>query len=204
VAIFRAWQREPPVLRIFRVPDAPDPVAVVEDFRQLLAGRHERGRFGYSVRDPLPAGESLLFERHDPDVLARRADLAGYGGVIPLGELFGQPFLGIHLQADRELLCDADDDGAVRVLSGRDIGRSGMIAPVDDRSRWARVPQSSQLRAGDLILRRVFRPTDRGGLVVAEVTKGDLPGGGSRPLEWCMGHLLSSDRFVVGGRVGVT
>jgi hypothetical protein len=27
---------------------------------------------------------------------------------------------------------------------------------------------------------------------------------GSRPLEWCMGHLLSSDRFVLGGRVGVT
>ena len=26
----------------------------------------------------------------------------------------------------------------------------------------------------------------------------------SRPLEWCMGCLLSSDRFVLGGRVGVT
>ncbi len=26
----------------------------------------------------------------------------------------------------------------------------------------------------------------------------------SRPLEWCMGHLLSCDRFVLGGRVGVT
>jgi hypothetical protein len=175
VAVFRARQRESRVLRMFRVPDAPDPVAVVEDFRQLLAGRHERGRFGYSIRDPLPAGESLLFERHDPAVLAKRADLAGYGGVVPLGELFEQPFLGIHLQADRSLLCNADDDDAVRVLAARDIGRSGAIAPVDDRSRWARVPQSSQLRAGDLILRKVFQPTDRGGLVVAEVTTGDLP-----------------------------
>jgi hypothetical protein len=175
VAVFRARQRESPVLRIFRVPDAQDPVAVVEDFRRLLAGRHERGRFGYSIRDSLPAGESLLFERHDPAVLAKRADLASYGAVVPLGELFEQPFLGIHLQADRELLCDADDDGAVRVLSGRDIGRSGVIAPADDRSRWARVPQSSQLRADDLILRKVFQQTDRGGLVVAEVTAADLP-----------------------------
>ncbi len=31
-----------------------------------------------------------------------------------------------------------------------------------------------------------------------------LPHGGSRPLEWCMGCLLICDRFVLGGRVGVT
>jgi hypothetical protein len=78
LAVFQARQRESPVLRIFRVPDAEDPVAVIEDFRQLLAGRHEPGRFGYSIRDPLPAGESLLFERHDPAVLAKRADLGAH------------------------------------------------------------------------------------------------------------------------------
>ena len=27
---------------------------------------------------------------------------------------------------------------------------------------------------------------------------------GSRPLEWCMRHLLRSDRFVLAGRVGMT
>jgi hypothetical protein len=27
---------------------------------------------------------------------------------------------------------------------------------------------------------------------------------GSRPLEWCMGYLLSCDCFVLAGRVGVT
>src|SRR6266702_3886449 len=50
-----------------------------------------------------------------------------------------------------------------------------MIALPDDRSRWARVPQDRRLRAGDLILRRIFHPVDGGGLVVAEVTAGDLP-----------------------------
>jgi hypothetical protein len=175
VVVFRARQRESPVLRIFRVPDTPNPVAVEEDFRQLLAGQHERGRYGYLIRDPLPAGESLQFERHDPTVLGRRADLAVYGGVALLGELFELPSPGVHLSNDRDLLCDEGDDGAVRVLGGRDIGRSGVIAPPDDRSRWARVPPGRQLRAGDLILRTIFHPTDRGVLFVGEVTAEELP-----------------------------
>jgi hypothetical protein len=175
VVILRSRQRKSPVLRIFRLPDTPDPGAAEEDFRRLLAGRHDRGRFGYGIRDPLPAGESLQFERHDPAVLARRADLAGYGRVIPLGELFDLPAPGIHPLENRDSLCDAGDDGAVRVLAGRDIGRSGVIAPADDRSRWARVSQGKQLQAGDLILRRIYHPTDHGGLVLAEVTAEDLP-----------------------------
>ena len=174
MAVLRAKRREAPVLRIFRIPDTPDPVAVEEDFRQLLTRRHERGLYGYAIRDPLPAGESLQFERHDPTVLARRADLAGYGRVVPLGELF-ELLSGVRLASDRDLFCAAGDDGAVRVVGGRDIGRHGMIAPPDDRSRWARVTPDRQLQAGDLIVREIYNPADRGGLVVADVTADDLP-----------------------------
>jgi hypothetical protein len=174
VAVLRAKQREAPVLRIFRVPDKPDPVAVSEDFLQLMTGRHERVRYGYAIRDPLPPGESLKFERHDPAVLARRTDLAGYGRVVPLNELFELLSPGIHM-GSQELLCPVGDAGAIRVLAGRDIGRSGTIAPEDDRSRWAQVPPAKQLQAGDLILRALVHPTDRGGLAVAEVASATLP-----------------------------
>jgi hypothetical protein len=174
VAVFRARQPESPVLCVLRVPDIPDPAAVIEDFEQLLAGRHERGRFGYAIHDPLPPGESLQFERHDPAVLARRADLAAYGRVVPVTELFELPFQGMQ-GANWESFCYPGSDGAVRVLTGRDIGRSGLIASPDDRSRWTVVPPTAQLRAGDLVVRRIYHPTDRGGLVVAEVTAGDLP-----------------------------
>lgn len=48
----------------------------------------------------------------------------------------------------------------------------------------------------------------RGGVELRLVSyeKGLLGGlkRGSRPLEWCMRYLLSSDRFVLAGRVGVT
>jgi hypothetical protein len=171
----QARQHKPPALRIFRIPSNPDPASVKEDFRLLLARRHERGRYGYTVRDPLPAGESLQFERHDPFVLARRADLAGYGGVVPLSELFEPLPPGVHLTADHNLLCEAGDEGSVRVLGGRDIGRDGTIAPPDDRSRWAQVTPDRQLQAGDLLVRAIYHPTDRSGLIVADVTADDLP-----------------------------
>jgi hypothetical protein len=173
VAVFQARQHVAPVLRIFRVPDEPDPIAVEEDFRQLLAQRHERGRFGYAIRYPLPPGESLRFERHDPAMLARRADLAGYGEAVPLGELF-ELTLGVLAQ-NRDLFCEAGDHGAVRVLGGRDIRRDGTIAPPDDQSRWAQIAPDRQLRAGDLLVREIYHPTDQGGLIVADVTADDLP-----------------------------
>jgi hypothetical protein len=175
VTIFRATQKRSPGLLIFRIPDAPDPAVVEEDFRQLLTRRQERGLYGYVIGGELPAGESLQFERHDPAVLARHADLAGYGGVVPLGELFELPSPGVHLAHDRDLLCAVSADGAVRVLGGRDIGRDGMIAQPDDRSQWARAAPGRQLQAGDLIVREIYHPTDRSGLVVADVTADDLP-----------------------------
>jgi hypothetical protein len=175
MAVLEAKEYKSPVLRVFRIPDNPDPVSVKEDFRLLLGQRHERGRYGYTIRDPLPASESLQFERHDPAVLARRADLAGYGGVVPLGELFELPSPGVHLAQDHNLLCAAGDEGAVRVLGGRDIGRDGTIAPPDDRSRWAQVTSDRQLQTGDLLVREIYHPTDRSGLIIADVTADDLP-----------------------------
>ncbi len=155
---------------VFRVPNASDPALVEKDLRRLLRNGTGRGHYGYVIQSSLPPGESLQFERHDPAVLARRADLSGYGGTVNLGQMFEFPAPGIHRVRDHVLFCSEGEDGAVRVLSGRDIGRDGVVLPPGDSAQWARVPADRQLKAGDVIFPRIFRPSDRGGVIAAEVT----------------------------------
>jgi hypothetical protein len=168
-------RRGPVSTLMFRVPGEGAPLSVERDFRRLLRNGTGRGQYGYVIQSSLAPGENLQFERHDPAVLARRADLAGYGGTASLDQLFKLISHGVQPVGDRALSCDPGDDGAVRVLTGRDVGRDGGILPPGDNTQWARLPADRQLIAGDLILPRIFRPSDRGGLMVAEVTAADLP-----------------------------
>ena len=168
-------QRGPASVLMFRVPHGADAVSVERDFRRLLRNDAGRGEYGYVIPSPLPPGENLQFERHDPAVLSRRADLTGFGGTASLGDLFDLPAPGFHQVNDRALLCNEGDHGAVRVVGGFDIGRDGIVLPPHEQTRWAKVPADRQLRAGDLLLPRIFRVSDRRGLAVAEVMAADLP-----------------------------
>jgi hypothetical protein len=170
--------RKVPTL-MFRVLRENDPLSVETDFRKLLRNGTGRGQYGYVIQSPLPPGENLQFDRHDPAILERRADLAGYGSTVSLGQLFELLPLGVQWDSDRALSLDAGNDGAVRILTGQDIGRDGSILPPGDNTRWARLPDDRQLMAGDLILPRIFSPSDRGGLRIAEVTAVDLPAAAS-------------------------
>ncbi len=179
-AVFlRARQQTPPALRVFRVPTGPNAAETEEDFQHLLARQGGRGRFGYVIRDAVPSGEGLAFERHDPDVLARRADLSGFGTPVRLGEVFELPPPAVHLIRDRDAMSASKTNHGVRVLTGRDIRRDGTIAPADDQSAWAQIPPDLRLRAGDIVLREFLAPSDPGGLVAAEVTQDDLPAAAS-------------------------
>jgi hypothetical protein len=164
---------------MFRVPREGNTLSIEKDFRTLLKNGTGRGKYGYVIGSPLPPGESLQFERHDPAVLARRADLAGYGGTASLDQVFELLPIGVQWGSDPASFCNADDDGAVRVLTGRDIGRDGSILPPSDQSRWARLPADQQLIAGDMILPRILGPSSGGGLTVAEVMVADLPAAAS-------------------------
>lgn len=170
---------------IFRVPGKADPERVEEDFRELLQRRKgvQRGQYGYVVKSPLPAGESLLFDRHDPAILDRRTDLSGYGVTTGLGELCETVALGIRFLASAES-SQPDDEGAVRILSGRDIRRVGGILLPDDHSNWARVPPELQLKQGDIVLPRIFDASGGGGLVAVEVTAADLPAAAGDTVIW--------------------
>ena len=182
--------RGPAATVMFRAPLSGDAAAAEKDLQRLLRNGAGRGEHGYVIESALPPGESLQFERHDPAMLAREADLAGFGSTVRLDELFEIPAPGLHLVVDRALLCDAGADGAVRVVAGRDIGREGTVLPPDDdHMRWARLPADRQLRAGDVLVRRIFRASDHWALISAEVTAADLPAAASdtvivlRPLE---------------------
>jgi hypothetical protein len=166
-------------LRFFRVPVHPDEEEVESDFRRLLTRNGGRGRFGYVLNDVPPPGESLGFERHDPDVLARRADLSDFGAAVTLDEMFDLQGRTFHSVRDKDLLCDADAPGVVRVLFGRDLRRDGTIALPDEDARWVAIPFDKQLQVGDILLPEIFRATDRGGLVAVEVTELDLPAAAS-------------------------
>jgi hypothetical protein len=166
-------------LRFFRAPVHPDEEAVKSDFRRLLTRNGGRGRFGYVLRDVPTPGESLGFERHDPNVLARRADLSDFGAAVTLDEMFDFPGRAFHSARDKDLSCGADASGAVRVLSGRDLRRDGTIALPDEEARWAAIPLDRQFQVGDILLPEIFVATDRGGLVAVEVTETDLPAAAS-------------------------
>ena len=169
----RPRQKEPGLIRVFKLPANPDASLVVRDFERLLARQGGRSEYGYVIRDALPPGESLAFVRHDPLVRRRADNLVGYGKLVRLGDLFE-----IYRSVGLSRPGTPAEEGAVRVLAVRDIGRNHTIAAPDDQSQWLTIPQDRRLKPGDLILRGIYHPTDLGGLVVAEVTAADLPAAG--------------------------
>jgi hypothetical protein len=162
-------------IRFFQLPSRSAPNEVETDFHRLLKRGGGRGRYGYVHRDPVLPGESLAFAKHDPDLLLQKDDLAGYGGTVTLGTLFDISRGQFRPLRAEEVTSGEQGPDTVRIISGRDITRRGLIAPTDDDSRWANVPPESCLRVGDVVLRAVHSPADSGGLIVAEVTELDLP-----------------------------
>jgi hypothetical protein len=165
----------PQSLKLFRLPLHEDEIAVERDFQGLLSRVSGAGRFGYVLADCPAASESLSIELHDPSIKARWSELPAWGRMVPLKEMFAFPAPALHSFADHHLLHDQPTKGAIRVLSGRDIRRDGTLAGADDSSRWAKVSQERQLRAGDILIRRLFATNVDNNLVVAEVTANDLP-----------------------------
>ncbi|MBB5112513.1 hypothetical protein FHU28_002352 [Micromonospora echinospora] len=162
-------------LKLFRFPGREDEKAVESDFRRLLSRASGTGKFGYVLPGPPGSGESLSIELHDPATTARWSELDAWGATVPMKDLFAFPAPALHRTAHRHLLHDQRQDGSVRVVAARDLRHDGTLAGLDDSSRWAEVPPDRQLRAGDVLLRRMFPPRARGNLVVVEVASEDLP-----------------------------
>jgi len=178
-AFLRPKAAQESLLRLFRVPARPDPSAVTEDFRRLLKRSGGRGQFGYVLRERPSPGDSLAFDRHDPAVAAKKAELSVLGTAVTVDEMFDLVWPGIHRSDNRDLRCDDAVPGASRIVSGRDLRRDGTLAPADESVEWALIPPDQQLKAGDILLPRIFGASDQGGLRAVEMTDADLPAAGS-------------------------
>lgn len=175
-AIFwRPRSLAPPPLKLFRLPRHEKGEVAETDLRRLLNRVSGSEKFGYVLPRPPDSGESLSIELNDPVLTARWSELHVWGTTTRLGDLFSFPAPALHQAADRRMLKNQQQDGLVRVVSGRDLRHDGTVAGSDDSSRWAEVSQEQQLRAGDILLRRIFSPQSRNNLRVAEVAANDLP-----------------------------
>ena len=161
------------------MPASPDGPAVTEDFRRLLKRGGGHTKYGYVLRDMPPPGDSLAFDRHDPEVITKRAELAVLGSTVTVDQAFDMIRPGLHLVDDRDLLSDDPVPGASRIVMGRDLRRDGTLAPADESAQWALVPGNRHLKPGDILLPRVFRASDTGGLRAVEITESDLPAAAS-------------------------
>jgi len=176
--LLRACAAERPPLKVFRFSGRDEAAATEKDLRALLTRRGGRTRNGYvACQLPEPV-ESLAFELHDPAVADRRADLASFGGVQELEELFDR-LPTVHPADSARVLLPVEKPGAVRLIGGRDISRDGTITPPSDDTLWGQIPDRCLLAVGDILLRAIQRSTDPGGFVLAEVTAQDLPAAAS-------------------------
>ncbi|MES9523778.1 hypothetical protein [Streptomyces capoamus] len=184
VVFLRARAQTSPVLKLFQVPrPRPDETAVVKDFERLLHRQGGRGEYGYVLREIPGPQQSLHFDRFDPHVLQRREDLAGFGAVNDLGDLFTfrrSSFSDAALKRGKQLT-SPKAPGAVRMIRPRDIARDGTITPPSEETLWATIPADQQLTAGDMVLRRMNAPitVPPHGFFTAEVGEEDLPAAAS-------------------------
>ncbi|MFI0908785.1 restriction endonuclease [Streptomyces sioyaensis] len=180
VVYLRARAQTKPVLKVFQVPrPRPDDAAVIKDFERLLARQGGRAEHGYVLREPPGPEQGLYFDRFDPHILQRREDLAGFGAINALGDLFTFRFGPLSEAALKkgEQLTSPKDPCGVRMVRPRDIGRDGTIAPPSEETLWANIPADQQLAAGDLVIRRLIAPVTVPpyGFFTAEVGEEDLP-----------------------------
>lgn len=162
-------------LRIFQHARDDDESTVLDDFNRLLKRNGGRGELGYVLRD-IPTPEAgLAFTRHDPTFKARQAALSDFAVAATFDDIFETVFRAFNIARERELICEAEDAHAIRVVSGRDLRRDGTIGPPDERTLWAQVPAERCVRAGDVLLQGISHRSNRSGPAVVHTTEADLP-----------------------------
>lgn len=177
-AFLRGKSVHRPPLKIFQARRDEEESTVEKDFETLLTRGGGRTRYGYVIRDLPPLTERLDFDRHDPVVLQQRADLAGFGGLCALGDLF-VTVPHIHRAANARLISSEEKPGTVRLVTGRDIQRDGTITSPADEVCWVEAEPEYLLEPGDLVIRELYGYGDPHGFVVAVMTEQDLPAAAS-------------------------
>lgn len=174
-AVFlRARAATRPPLKIFRMSQQDDQATIAKDFERLLNRGGGRVSHGYVARAVPAPHESLAFDLYDPTLLDRRDELASFGSVRRLGDLYDS-LPRVHMADDSRWIRSDQGPETVRLIGGRDIGRDGMITASSDDTYWAEVPEKYLLAPGDLVVGAVSRTSDLYGFRAAQVTAENLP-----------------------------
>lgn len=164
-----------PPFRMFEAP--PDwrssHSRVLDDFKRLLRVGGGQTEFGYVLRDPPPSGTPLGFQQNDPRIRRRIEELEQFGRAEYLDHLF-EIFQSRSHGRDLEER-EPYSPGASRLVTGRDVMRSGEISASDDVT-WVSAGTDAQLRASDVLVRAFQNVSPESpGLVWARVDEADLP-----------------------------
>lgn len=146
--------------------------AVLHDFDRLSSIAGGATKFGYVVRDGIPAGSPIIHDYYEPRFLQEQQSLKAIGELKRIDELFDfVPML--HTTHAREGLHIEHAEGRFRVIDGRAIQKDGSIDH-DEVRHWGDDGGERALRIGDLCFRSIGRFAD-GDVVFAEIHKDDLP-----------------------------
>jgi hypothetical protein len=188
VPYMRDWQP----LRMYRMPASAhvSDEEVLADFEALLRQMGGRTRFGYVVRDRIPASEPITFDRYDPEVLERLAGLKALGELRPLENLV-QIIRPVMIGPGSDALLPAGTTVAgVPLLEGRHITANGAIDLRELRYRVV-VPEEHYLRPGDICVRAIVGGAQQ--LHTAYVLPGDEPMAASHTVLVLRPHASVSD-----------
>ncbi|WP_155291345.1 hypothetical protein [Rhodococcoides fascians] len=151
--------------------------SVVDDLRRLMRMSGGASDFGFIIREELSPDLPLDSKRYDPQLVKRRQELVNFGGVKTIDDLFEVLTGGARRKEDRRAeAVPAGTNGAVRIITGRDVSRNNEVAPLDEDSLHLVTDTHPTLCAGDVVLRAIQANNARTpGLVWARVAEADLP-----------------------------
>lgn len=139
---------------------------VLADFARLQKMKGGRTEFGYVFRGELEAGDSLAYALRDPNLQAKREDLANFGRTAILEELFEVRSSPQRLSSRSPTSCSADSPGAARVLSGHDLVQKASVSKPTE-ARWIEPDPRDLLQPNDFLVPVITSGSDRRGFVVS-------------------------------------
>lgn len=159
-------------IRFFKCMKASDVRPLEEelaDLSRLLKQGGGKTKYGYIIREGLPADVPLIHELYDPVFISKQQSISAIGEIKQLSDL-ADIRQGISFSQHSQLPLASNTGQRVGIIEGNDISTEGRINHNDFAYRVKVLPKLL-LRKGDLCVGSIFREKVR----IGEVTEDLLP-----------------------------